>query len=159
LDDLGECAEERRLAPEDLPLGLGERPPRDAIDLRELHMSARTARPLEHEGVAHERRGIEIRAHRPGDDRLATRLTERAERDQLAVDREAGFLLKLTSGCRPLVLSLVDLTFRNRPRAFVLVCPVRATGMDEQHFQTPSAVTKRDDAGAALAHEGSRIVN
>src|SRR6266478_4224784 len=89
-------------------------------------------------------------------DDLSAGLPKWLQSVQLAVDRNARFLEELApcrhDGCLP----RQELSLGNRPRAVVLVFPIRPTGMDEQHLDGCFANAVEQQSGAAFAHHLSR---
>ena len=140
--------DEPDLARDQLALCQIEREPGGAVDLGERLSPARTRRPFDLEGVAHDRSGIAVGLERPGVHQLAARLPARAERDEFARGHDAGLLLELAPRGRERVLVGRELALRDRPRAKVALGPERAAGMHQKHLGRAAAATKHQQTRA-----------
>src|SRR6266545_1087972 len=123
------------------------------VDLGELALAAGARRPLDGEGVAGDRLGIEIAGSRPGAEDLAAPLPDRAQLQQVLVPEPvAGLLLQFAQRGLQRVVALVVLALGDRPGAQVLLGPERATRVDQEHLDVVPTAPVQQDAGAHLGH-------
>ena len=66
---------------------------------------------------------------------FAATLLPRCELPKFTGEMKAGFFREFALRCRQGVFVVFEFTFRNGPRADILVAPVRAAGMHEKDFE------------------------
>jgi hypothetical protein len=114
-------------AVEQLGLACIQVEPRGAIDLRKGCDTAAFERPLDFEGIADQRRRVEIGFPAEGDHAFAAALVDFSQGSQRADrGRRTQFFGELAAGGLLRILRRIDLTFGNRSGTVVLLAPVRA---------------------------------
>src|SRR4029453_7126106 len=128
---------------------LVELKPLDAVDLGEALDPPRPGRPLHLVGIADRGRGVQVALGRPRQDQLARLLADLTQRDERGVgELVAGLLRELAASDRNQLLALLHLAFGDRPLPQVLVPPLGAALVGEQHLQAILAAAPQQDAGA-----------
>lgn len=139
------------LALEKLGARLRYREPRCPVHLGELLGLAGLWRPLHREGVAFHEGGVHVLFDGPGGDQLAAGLPELSQRQEVAVDGNAGFFLKFSLGGLEGVFVLGVFAFGERPRAVVFPGPKGTAGVDEEELDVRGS-SEKEEAGAELGH-------
>src|SRR4051794_13202384 len=153
--ELEQPVEERHLRRVELLPCRHDPEPVRAVDLGEALDATAVWRPLQLEGVAGDRLGVEIALGGPGRDDLAALLADGAELGQRARrKRAARLLLELAPGAELRVLVLPVLALGDRPRPRILPRPQRPTRVDEQHLRLVTRPAVEEDAGAMPGHGG-----
>src|SRR4051812_20710778 len=150
-----QVVEKRALALHELGPGHLDRPPRGAVDLRELGRLAAPWRPLHREGAGHDRGRVEVRLRGPDRQPLPARLPELTQWTQVGEvdrERETELLRELPSRGREWFLGVVVQTLRDGPAGLVLVRPERAAHVTQQHLEAARDVTVEQDSGTPLDH-------
>jgi hypothetical protein len=78
-------------------------------------------------------------------------VAELSERQEVAIDGDAGFLLKLSLGGLEGVLIFGVFAFGERPRAVVLPGPKGTAGVDEEELDV-SGSAEQEEAGTEFRH-------
>src|ERR1700722_9685056 len=134
---------------------LGERlrhgEPGGPINLGEVLGLAGLGRPLHGKQVAFDEGSVYVLFQGPGGDQLAAGLPELAQRQEVAVDGNAGFFLKLALGGYEGVLVFGVFAFGERPCAIVFPGPKGTAGVDEEDLKV-SGSAEQEEAGASFRH-------
>src|ERR1017187_2230205 len=134
--NLSKLVQERCLTFQDLtPCGFYSEPS-CPIHLWKFLLPTGSRRPFHRKRVALQLGRIEVRANGPRKDQLAARLLEWLQSYEFTGRLNAGLFFELAFGCSQRVLLLHKLALRYRPGRIILLCPERAAGMNQQHFQT-----------------------
>lgn len=131
----------------------GKSEPFGAINLWKAPTFARMRRPFHLELIAFDCRRIEIAADRPGEDRFAAGLTTRRQGAEFAGDHGSRFFGEFAYCCLERFLARLYLAFGDGPGAFVLLCPVRAAGMDEKNFERAFSYAVEQQPCALFCHQ------
>jgi hypothetical protein len=132
---LGQSVYEGDLALEELGARFRNRKPSAPVNLGELLRLAGLGRPLHGKEVAFNEGGVDTLFQGPGGDQLAAGLAQLSQRQEIAIDGDAGFFLKLSLGGQQGVLGFGVFTFGERPCADVLPGPKGTAGVNEEELE------------------------
>lgn len=105
-------------------------------------------RPLQPGEIASKLCGIAVSFEGPRTDYLCPTLPDRAKVDENTGSREAGLFLELADRGVEWRFSLYVLSFGDRPRSQILLCPERAARMDEKDFEPLFRLAIEDESRA-----------
>src|SRR6185437_1508047 len=109
-------------------------------------------RPFNFTVVADQHGWITVTFERPCGDELPAGLADRAKLNEFAFHCESRFLSELASRCIERTLVRLVLAFRNRPRAEILLHPIRTSGMNQENFNASRIAAIKQYSCASFGH-------